>query len=67
MVVHKFKVGDRLKFSPSRWSMRSQEAQCLVVRLLPAEAGESQYRVKCSNEPFERIVRESELAVSPLD
>lgn len=58
---HKFKVGETLSFSPSRWSMRSAAGHCKVVRLLPSDFGENLYRVKCPSEPFERNVRESEL------
>lgn len=59
--AHKFKVGETLNLSPSRWSMRADSRECKVVRLLPSDAGEKLYRVKCPSEPFERNVRESEL------
>lgn len=59
--AHKFKVGQTVNFSPSRWSMRAQSGFCKIVRLLPADSGENLYRVKCASEPFERMVRESEL------
>jgi hypothetical protein len=34
---------------------------CKVIRLLPADSDEPLYRIKCTNENFERVVRESEL------
>ena len=67
--VNKFNIGQRLKLSPSRWSMRAQarSMQCKIVRVLPAdEAGERLYRVQCTDEPFERNVRESELLEADL-
>jgi hypothetical protein len=66
---HRFKIGQKLNFSPSRWSMRAtaQSADCKILRLLPADqGGENLYRVKCMNELFERNVRESELLESEL-
>jgi hypothetical protein len=33
-------------------------AYCKVVRLLPPEDGEPQYRIKCTNENVERVVKE---------
>jgi hypothetical protein len=33
-----------------------------IIRLLPADGGELQYRVKSKSEPFERIAKESELS-----
>jgi hypothetical protein len=32
-----------------------------IVRQMPPEVGENQYRIKCKSETFERIARESEL------
>lgn len=58
---HKYKVGQTVGYSPSRWSMRAQAGNCKVIRLLPADAGENLYRVKCPSEPFERMAKESEL------
>jgi hypothetical protein len=33
-----------------------------IIRLLPADGGELQYRVKSKSEVFERVAKESELA-----
>lgn len=66
---HKFKIGQNLNFSPSRWSMRaaSRSANCKILRLLPTDqGGENLYRVKCVNELFERNARESELLAAEL-
>lgn len=61
MALHKYKVGQTVQYLPSRWSMRSSQGDFRVTRLLPAERGENQYRVKCTSEPFERMVSENEL------
>lgn len=63
-VGHKFRVGQTVGFLPSRSSMRATGGDCKIVRLLPVEAGEFLYRVKCSTDAFERIARESELTIS---
>jgi hypothetical protein len=59
---HKFKVGQLVNFAPSRSGMPASGRQYEVVRLLPPESGELQYRVKCKGDTFERVARESELS-----
>lgn len=66
-ITHKYKVGETVGFSPSRWSMRAPSGNCKVIRLLPHDGGENLYRVKCASEPFERIARESELLAGLSD
>lgn len=62
MTQHKFKVGQLVGFSPSRPGVPTSGRQYEVIRLLPAESGELQYRVKCKSETFERVAKESELS-----
>jgi hypothetical protein len=61
MSDHKYKLGQGLQFIPRRTSSRMGANTCKVTMLLPANAREPQYRIKCSNENFERVVCESEL------
>jgi hypothetical protein len=61
MPDHKFKIGQGLNFVPHRTSVGRGASMCKIVRLLPAESDEPLYRIKCNNENFERVVRESEL------
>ena len=35
-----------------------------IIRLLPTEGDDCQYRIKSSTEAFERVARESQLALS---
>jgi hypothetical protein len=58
---HKFEIGQGLNFTPRRTTYGLSRSACEVVRLLPVEGDEPQYRIKCANENFERVVRESEL------
>jgi hypothetical protein len=62
MATHKYKVGQLVNFAPSRSGMPTSGRQYEVIRLLPPESGELQYRVKCKGDTFERVARESELS-----
>jgi hypothetical protein len=62
MARHKFKVGQTVDFAPSRLGTPAPGRPYEIVRLLPAEAGELQYRVKSKSESFERVAKESELS-----
>ena len=62
MAYHKYKVGQLVDFAPSRPGGATPGRQYEVIRLLPADGGEFQYRVKSKSEPFERVARESELS-----
>jgi hypothetical protein len=51
-------------FHPApRFAPRDQTRGYKIVRLLPHEGGECLYRIKSITEPFERVVRESELVL----
>jgi hypothetical protein len=61
MATHKFKVDQTLMFSPRRIGYPQGDQSCKVVRLMPIEGGEFQYRIKCNYDNVERIVKESQL------
>ena len=62
MAGQKFKVGQSVRFSPKKGKLAAGAQAYTIVRVLPAEGGEYQYRTKSMYEAFERIVRESELS-----
>jgi hypothetical protein len=62
MAHHKFKVGQLVEFAPSRPAVPPSGRHYEIVRLLPADGGELQYRVKSKSEAFERVAKESELS-----
>ena len=62
MAAHKYKVGQLVTFAPARRAMPASSREYKIVRLLPAEGGEAQYRIKGIAETFERIAQESELS-----
>ncbi|MCC7251355.1 MAG: hypothetical protein IT540_05715 [Hyphomicrobium sp.] len=62
MEGHKFRVGQRVLYDPPRRTTGS--AVFTVVRLLPPEGGERTYRIKSTEENFERAAKERELTSS---
>ncbi len=62
MVQHKFAVGQAVEFLPGRMDLHVPRGTYTIVRQLPVEANERQYRVKNTRDGHERIMRESQLA-----
>ena len=62
MASHKFKVGQLVDCSPGRLGMPVSSREYKIIRLLPAEGGDHQYRIKSVTETFERIAKESQLS-----
>jgi hypothetical protein len=60
MSCPKFSVGERVELDYAPHA-RGEVGGFRVVRLVPYRGSEPLYRIKSSNEPFERIIRESEL------
>ena len=65
MATHRFKVGQTLVFSPRRIGNPTANKSCEVVRLMPVEGGEFQYRIKCAYDKTERVAKESQLLQQP--
>ena len=62
MARHKFAVGQNVEFLPGRNDLHVPPGSYTIVRQLPAEANDCQYRVKNARDGHERIMRESQLA-----
>jgi hypothetical protein len=62
MTAHKFKVGQRVNYTPSRSTLQASSREYTIVRLLPPELGQNQYRIKGATETFERMASELDLA-----
>lgn len=61
MQNHKYRVGQRVVFTgPVRNNSPSGEFE--ILRLLPSNGGELQYRIKSRHETHERVVAEDQLA-----
>lgn len=61
MASHKFKVGQSVGFSPNRSGIPASSREYKIIKLMPTEGVELQYRIKSIAEPFERVAKESEL------
>jgi hypothetical protein len=58
---HKFRVGESVRFVSGPSARAGAGGSYKVVRVLPLEGDEQQYRIKSSSEPHERVARESQL------
>lgn len=61
---HKYPVGATVYFTASNVSRPAATGTYEVIRQLPSEGDDCQYRIKNSTEAFERVARESQLAAS---
>jgi hypothetical protein len=59
---HKFGIGETVYFTASNVSRPAANGTYEVIRLLPTEGDDYQYRIKSSTEAFERVARESQLS-----
>ena len=58
---HKFKIGDSVLYTSGFYGRGAASGVYKVTQLLPPESDDCQYRIKSSDEPHERVVKESEL------
>jgi len=61
MMTHRFRLGQKVQLTggfPRRFAAMGQYE---IVRQLPNNGDEFQYRIKSTREPHERVVKESEL------
>jgi hypothetical protein len=63
MSLAKYKAGQVVEFSPGRAMIPVTSREYTILRLLPLEGTEHKYRIKTLAEQFERIAKESELAL----
>src|SRR5262252_7318293 len=61
---HKFPVGSTVYFTASNVSRPAASGTYEVIRQLPSEGDDCQYRIKSSSEAFERVAKESQLPIS---
>ena len=60
--VHKFKIGQSVSFISGPYGRGDTSAIYKITQLLPPQGDDYQYRIKSSNEPHERVVKESQLS-----
>lgn len=62
MIAHRFTVGQRVEFAPSRYDAgAATRGTFTIVRLLPNDGSDREYRVKDVQDGHERVARESQL------
>jgi hypothetical protein len=61
--THKFHVGQTVFYTSSPISRPGASGSYRVVRLLPSDGEDYQYRIKNPGEAFERVAKESQLEV----
>ncbi len=61
MQAHKFKPGQFVRVAGSRAFTATPAGRYEIVRQLPPENNDNQYRVRNTDDNQERVVRESEL------
>ncbi len=59
--THKFRVGQTVFYTSSPISRPGASGSYKVVRLLPSDGDDYQYRIKNPGEAFERVAKESQL------
>ena len=59
--THKFRVGQTVLFTSSPITRPGASGTYQVVRLLPSDGDDYQYRIKNPGEAFERVAKESQL------
>jgi hypothetical protein len=58
---HKFQIGQTVYFTSRPVGQMAADSTYRIVRLLPSNGDEYQYRIKSAGEAFERVARESQL------
>ena len=59
--THKYRVGQTVFYTSSPISRPGASGSYKVVRLLPSDGDDYQYRIKNPGEAFERVAKESQL------
>ncbi len=61
VMAHKYQVGETVYYTSPTFGRPSASGNYTVVKLLPSEGNDYQYRIKSSGEAFERVAKESQL------
>lgn len=59
--AHKYRVGDMVYYTSPTFGRAAATGSYTVVKLLPSDGDDHQYRIKSSGEAFERVAKESQL------
>ena len=59
--THKFQIGQTVCFTSRPIGHMAANDAYRIVKLLPSDGEDYQYRIKSANEAFERVAKESQL------
>jgi hypothetical protein len=59
--THKYQLGEMVYYTSPTFGRAAATGSYTVVKLLPHEGDDYQYRIKSSGEAFERVAKESQL------
>ena len=59
--THKYQIGEMVYYTSPTFGRAAATGSYTVVKLLPSEGDDYQYRIKSSGEAFERVAKESQL------
>jgi hypothetical protein len=59
--THKFQIGQTVYFTSRPVGQMAANDIYRIVKLLPSDGDDHQYRIKSANEAFERVAKESQL------
>ena len=62
MTIHKFQIGQTVHFAAGLQHVSKARGYYQIVRLLPSDTRDHQYRIKSETDGHERVVWESELS-----
>lgn len=58
---HKYHVGQAVYYTSPSFGRAAASGSYTVVKLLPSDGDDCQYRIKSTGEAFERVAKESQL------
>lgn len=61
MNAHKFRLGQTVYYTAKPLGHMAGNGTYQIVKLLPPDGDEHQYRIKSTDEAFERVAKESQL------
>jgi hypothetical protein len=61
MPLHSFSVGQSIEFVPAKFDGTTPRGTYTVVRQLPNDSSDREYRVRNVHDGHERVVRESQI------
>jgi len=61
VTTHKYRVGETVYYTSPSFGRAAASGSYTVVKLLPSDGDDCQYRIKSSGEAFERVAKESQL------